>query len=258
MADAPHERPHARASTHLVVDDAEPRHVALVLGPEHAITVVIKDERGSPVAGAEVEVTAEGDRLPVGARSGSDGVAAVGRLGGGPWVVTARAPSLGLEEATGHAASDGETVALVLRKLGGLAVRVIGPDDASVAGARVQVAGASLWPPRAAETGPNGEVHIGGLAAGSYALRATRGELASPIELDVLLDRGEEKPVTLRRGAGSWVSVRVVDGEADDASPVARASVSLAEGGLSPFPMEATTDGKGRASLGPIRRAPRR
>jgi hypothetical protein len=252
----------ARGSTHLVLDggSAGPpgpgqdpgqgvRHETIVLGPEHSIAVVVKDDRGAGVE-AEVRVTSRAERLPVGARTGTDGVARVGRLGDGPWVVTALAP--GLEEATGHAAADGETITLVLRKLGGLAVHVVGPGAEPAQGARVEVAGAALWPPRAAETDARGDVHVGGLAAGAYALRATRGDLASPIELGVLLDRGEEKAVTLRLAPGSWVAVRVLEGDADDAEPVARASVTLAEAGLSPFPLEATTDARGRARLGPI------
>jgi hypothetical protein len=247
VADAPG---HARGSTRVAVDTGT-RMVTLALEAEHSIAVAAKDDRGAAVAGAEVEVTSsDAGGLPVGARTGPDGAVKVARLGAGPWVVTARAP--GLEEASGHAASDGDTVALVLRKLGGLAVHVVGPDDAPAAGARVQVAGAALWPPRAADTDASGDVHIGGLAAGAYALRAAKEDLVSPIELGVFLDRGEEGSASLRLGAGSWVSVRVLDGDGDAAGPVARASVSLAEAGLSPFPFEATTDAKGRALLGPV------
>src|SRR6185369_7528078 len=37
-----------------------------------------------------------------------------------------------------------------------------------------------------------------------------------------------------------------------DAAPVSGANLVLAEGGLSSFPLEATTDARGAASLGPI------
>jgi hypothetical protein len=52
--------------------------------------------------------------------------------------------------------------------------------------------------------------------------------------------------------AGRFLEVRALDGEGDDADPVAGARISLAEGGLSPFPIEATTGKNGRAHLGPF------
>jgi hypothetical protein len=239
----------ARASTRLVVDEHR-RDVEIDLEPEHTIDVVLKDEGAAAVAGAEVQVVASGDPLPVGARTGSDGVARVARLGAGPWRVTASAP--GFEEGSGRAAHDGETVTVVLRKLGSFVVHVVGDGGEPMPGARVFVAGATLWPPRVAETDASGDVRIGGLGAGVYALRASRGSYVSAIELGVALGRGEEKPVVLKVAPGRWVGVRVTDGDAEDAPAIAAARVTLAEAGLSPFPIEATTDAKGRARLGPI------
>jgi protocatechuate 3,4-dioxygenase beta subunit len=239
----------ARASTHLVVSD-EVRFVDLGLALEHAIDVVVKDEEGAPVQDAEIEVASSKDLLPVGSATDRKGVSHARRLGPGPWRVSARAP--GFEEATGRADRDGETVALVLRKLGAFAVHVVDPDDRPAAGARVAVAGAALWPPRMAATDDHGDVRIGGLMAGTYALRATRESMASPIELGIGLARGEEKPLTLKLGRGHFVVVRVTDGEGEDADPIPGARLTLAEGGLSPFPLEATSDAKGRARLGPV------
>ncbi len=241
----------ARGSTRLVVD-SQRRAVTIDLGPEHVIDVSVKDEVASAIAGAEIEVVAPGDPLPIGARSGSDGGAHVGRLGAGPWRVTARAP--GYEDGSGHAEHDGDAVSIVLRKLGSLSVHVVGGADggSAISGARVLVAGAMLWPARAAETDARGDVRIGGLTEGVYALRASRDDLVSGIELGVALWRGEEKSVVLRVMPGRWMGVRVTDGDADDAAGIASARVMLAEGGLSPFPHEATTDANGRARLGPI------
>jgi len=239
----------ARGATHLAVD-AAPREVTIALEPEHAIDVVVKDERGLPVPDAEIEVVASAEPLPFGGRAGADGVAHVARLAAGPWRVTARAP--GFDEANGRASADGETVSLVLRKLGAIDVHVVSEGERPASDARVEVSGAMLWPPRAAETDGHGDVRIGGLAAGTYALRATWGDRVSPIELGVMLDRGEEKSLTLRLVQGRFVGVRVTDGDGDDAPPIEAARVSLAEGGLSPFPLEATTDAAGRARLGPI------
>jgi protocatechuate 3,4-dioxygenase beta subunit len=113
-----------------------------------------------------------------------------------------------------------------------------------------------LWPARSAQTGENGDILLGSLAAGSYAVRATAGDRVSPIELGVMLARGEHKTVVLHLVPGRFVAVRVTDGPSDDADPVRAARVSLAEGGLSPFPFEARTDAQGRARLGPIAPGP--
>jgi protocatechuate 3,4-dioxygenase beta subunit len=250
VADAPGR---ARGSTNVVVE-AGSRAIDLELLPEHMLDVAVRDDGGQPVGGAEVEVSASSDPLPVGARTGGDGTVHVGRLGAGPWRVTARAP--GLEEASGRASQDGELVSLVLRKLGAIAVHVVGAGDLPVPAAHVEVAGATLWPARSATTDDQGDVRIGGLAVGTYALRAVAGDLVSPIELGVFVGRGEEKSVVLHVAPGRWVVVRVTDGDAEDADPIDRARVTLAEAGLSPFPLEATTDRKGHAALGPIAPGP--
>jgi Carboxypeptidase regulatory-like domain/PDZ domain len=244
----------ARGATRLAIEPADgARSIALALGPEHALDVVVNDELGAAVAGASIEVAspvaAGADPLPVGARAGGDGRARVGRLGPGPWRATASAP--GFEDAGGNG-REGTALTLTLRKLGAIAAHVVGQDATPAAGARVAVAGATLWPARVAIADARGDVRIGGLAAGTYALRATKDDAVSPIELDVGLGRGEEKQVVLRLGRGRFVGVVVTDGDARDAAPIASARVTLAEGGLSPFPLEATTDRAGRARLGPI------
>jgi Carboxypeptidase regulatory-like domain/PDZ domain len=250
LADAPGR---ARASTHVLIDAAG-RSVALSLGPEQTIDVTLRDELSAPVPDAELEVVEAGDPLPVGARAGADGRARVGRLGPGPWRITGHAA--GYEDATARAKQDGEAVVLLLRKLAAIRVHVVAQDDHAAGSARVSIAGASLWPPRAATTDPDGDVRIGSLAAGTYALRATMGDSVSPIELDVSVARGEEKTITLRLARGHFVGVRVTDGDGPDADPIGGARVTLAESGLSPFPLEATTDPAGRARIGPIAAGP--
>jgi hypothetical protein len=239
----------ARGSTHLALGAFDARDVTIALEPSHSIRVTVRDDAGA-LLGADVEVLTPADPLPVGARAGPDGLAIVDRLAQGPWRVTARAP--GYDEAAGRATHDGDTVPLVLHKLGALVVSVTGPNDRPVAGARVVTAGGALWPARATETDANGEVHIRGLAAGVYALRAVKEEDVSPIELGVPLARGEERRVALRLAPGRTIAVRATDGATEDAEAVAGARVTLVEGGVSPFPLEATTDKKGRARLGPI------
>ncbi len=238
----------ARGSTRLAIA-AGARAVGIDLAAEHTLEVVARDEVGVPVAGAELEVAASGDPLPIGARAGPDGRAVVGRLGVGPWQATARAA--GFEDASGRG-KEGETLVLVLRKLGAITAHVLADDASPAAGARVAVAGAMLWPARVATANAHGDVRIGGLQAGTYALRATKDDTVSAIEFDVAVGRGDEKQVVLRLARGRFVVALVTDGEAADAPPVPAARVTLAEGGLSPFPLEATTDREGRARLGPI------
>ena len=239
----------ARGSSHLAVD-AGARAITVELSPAHAIDVLVKDEPGAAVAGAEIEVIAPGEPLPVGSRTDSEGRARVDRLGAGPWRATARAP--GYEEADGRATRDGETLTLVVRKLGSLVVHVVGPDDRPAPGAIVSIAGPMLWPPRMASSDDGGDLKLGSLSTGSYALRATKDDAVSAIDFDVALGRGDEKQVVLRLERGRFVGVRVADGDSADATGIAAARVTLAEGGLSPFPLEATSDATGRARLGPI------
>jgi len=239
---------YARGSTQRIL--AGPSlSLPLLLPRAHHLAVSVADDLGQPVRGAEVEV-AGGDPLPVGAKTDADGRATVGRLGEGPWMLAVRA--LGFEEVVRHGVREGEAPRIVLRKLGALLVTVVGEGGARVPLAHVQIAGSSLWPARATDTGADGTARIGGLAAGSYALRATSGERVSATDVGIPLGRGEERPVTLTLVPGVFAAARVVDGETDDAAPVAHARVTLVEGGLSPFPLEATTDEHGSARLGPV------
>jgi len=241
----------ARASSHAVLTRGS-RLVTLELVREHLLEVSVHDDLGKALAGAEIEIQGA-DPLPIGARTGVDGLALVHRLSASPWIATARAP--GYEPLTRRSVRDGERLVLTLRKLGALQVNVIGADGLG-AEATVLLAGSEIWPARSVDTDRQGHVHISSLAAGSYALRATSKGEASPIELGVLLGRGEEKEVVLRLGPGRFVAARVMDGEASDASPIAGARVSLAEAGLSPFPLEGTSDRNGWVRLGPIAPGP--
>ncbi len=246
LVDAP---ARARGSAHVAIGEGT-RAVSIELAPAQAIDVSVKDELGAPMAGAEIEVVAASDPLPVGARTGPEGRARVDRLGSGPWRVVSRTP--GYEEATGRANRDGEALSLVVRKLSAILAHVVGPDGRPAAGAIVAVAGPALWPPRKASTDERGDLKIGSLFAGSYALRATKDDAVSAIDFDVAVGRGDEEQVVLRLARGRFVGVRVTDGDAADATGIAAARLTLAEGGLSPFPLEGTSDAKGRARLGPI------
>ena len=116
--------------------------------------------------------------------------------------MTARAE--GFEDATGRG-KEGEPLRLVLQKLGAILAHVLGVEASPAPGARVAVAGATLWPARVATADAHGDVRIGGLAAGTYALRATKDDTVSAIEFDVTVGRGDEKrSCSASRAVASW------------------------------------------------------
>jgi hypothetical protein len=238
---------YARASQ-MVVVVAGARRLDLELAKEHFLEVRVKNEQGAPMDGAEIEVRGGGDPFPVGARTGSDGSARVGRLGEGPYFVNVRA--LGFEEVQKRRVPEGEVVLVTLSKQGALLVRVVGEDGQPAPGARVLLAAPNLGSQRVAETTKDGTVRIGGLDTGSYTLRAVKGTSVSPIEIGVPVSRGEEKTIELHLAPGVMIVAQVVDAISDD--PIAGAKTTLAEGGLSPFPVEGVTDKHGKVILGPI------
>jgi hypothetical protein len=255
LADAPG---FARGSTSLVLVPAagEPRIVELRLGPEHGFDVEVRTTTGDPVPLASIEVQT-GEPLGVGARTDLWGRAHVGRLPKGPWVVHATAA--GYDVATDRGVRDDAAIVLVLHRLGAITVTVVRAGtagDEPVQNARVLIAGTALGVPREGRTGATGRVKLAGLFAGTFALRAVLGAEVSDVELAVSLAAGEEKELTLRLGPGRSVPVLVVDDDGDDADPVGGARVVLAEGGVSPFPVEAVTGRDGRALLGPIAPGP--
>ncbi|MBL8606743.1 MAG: carboxypeptidase regulatory-like domain-containing protein [Myxococcales bacterium] len=245
VADAPGM---SRASA-MVVTEPGRRRVELAMEPERTVDVSVKDEAGAPKEAAEVEVLGA-EPVPIGALTDASGRVKVGRLRAGPWVVRVRAP--GYEPVVRRGAREGELVEVVLRKLGAFVVTVVDSAGAPAGRARVLITSASLHPARIADADERGVVRIGSLDAGAYALRAVRGSAVSPVELAASLGVGEEKAVTLKLASGVHVAVRVVDDEGERADPVAGAQVTVAEGGVSPFPVEGVTDGQGRAVLGPV------
>ncbi len=236
----------ARASSHLLL--VGERAIDLVLLPEQSFDVTVRDAEGKPIADATIEARGA-EPLPVGATTDPQGRAHVGRLGAGPWSVTIRKD--GYDSAT-ERAKDHADLAITLRRLGSILVHVFDPDGNPARDARVQIAGSSLWPAREGKTGEHGMVKLAGLYSGSYAVRSTWKMHASNIEISIALGPGEEKEVELRLLPGRMVTVLVVDSDEQDAQAVVGARIVLAEGGLSPFPLEALSDRSGHATLGPI------
>ena len=236
----------ARKSTMVVLEPGA-RRLDVTLLPAQVLSVVVEDEAHARVPGAEVEVSA-GDPVPVGARAGDDGAAHVTSLGRGPYRV--RVQAKGFDAQTKSNVAPGETCVVTLSRLGTLEVTVVSATEKPAPHATVSIAGASLYPSRAAETDGAGHVRISGLSPGSYALRGRLGSEISVTELAVALGRGETKSITLKLGQGLSAEVVVTDAAGDGPLPAAR--ITLAEGGISPFPLEAVTGKDGRAVIGPF------
>jgi hypothetical protein len=242
---------YARASQRLVVGSAARSRLDFVLGAEHVLDVVVRTDQGVPVEDVELEVSGA-DPFPVGGRTGPGGLVRVSQLGEGPFVVVAR--KAGFEEVTRRRAPEGQVCTITLGRQGALVVKVTSEAGESVQNARVWIASPALWPARIAETSADGIVRIGGLDPGSYALKATMGARTSTTELGITVGRGDETNVELKLVPGIFVAVLVTDGATDE--PVGKARVTLAEAGLSPFPIEGLTNNAGRVVLGPMAHGP--
>lgn len=239
----------ARASTDLVLPVTEP--VRLSLGPEQRLSVLVVDELGDAVSRATLLVDTS-DPLPFGALTDVTGAAAIARLPAGPWTVRAHAP--GFESALAENVQ--RDLRLVLRRLSGIDVLVVDAAGAPAPGASVVIGGASLWPARRAETGPDGLARLRALSAGSYDLRASRGPLVSSTLHGFELARGAREKLTLELAPGRLITALVTDGDGESAPSVAGADVILAEGGLASFPHHGRTDRHGKVTLGPIAPGP--
>ena len=179
----------ARASTRLVLG-SEPKSVALVARPAGRLSVRVLGDDDKPIANATVEVRCA-DPLPFVGRTDRAGNIGFDRLCPAPYQVRA--------SADGHeAAKRGSVVPgplplrMVLKKLGSILVSVVTSDGNPAPLATVYLAGAGVWPARQTQSNALGEALIGGLPAGAYDLRATRGALASAILSGLSVQRGEK------------------------------------------------------------------
>ena len=133
----------------LSIAEGEAAFVTLRLRPAHRLTGQVTDERGEPIAGAQVSVRRDGVALlSFDVTTDTRGRFRVDGLLPGPWWVTARAP--------GHLATSAETVvpgdlALVLTRGATVEGRVVDERDRPVAGATV------LWLGPATAARPTGD-----------------------------------------------------------------------------------------------------
>ncbi|HMA97505.1 MAG TPA: carboxypeptidase regulatory-like domain-containing protein [Polyangiaceae bacterium] len=240
----------ARSSTQFVMDEAE-REAELVLGTEHMQEVTVLDEQSTPIANATVLVSTT-DPLPYGALSDASGRATVARLGQPPYRIRVSARGYESADLRGIVAP----MSVKLRRLGALLVRVEDGQGIPIPEATVMLSGTSLWPARRATTNEKGQANVHGLLAGSFDLKAVKGDRVSRTELGVALARGEQKSLVLRLMPGRMLTVLVTDGDSEPIAPVANADVVVAEGGLSTFPERGRSNNDGRVVLGPFEPGP--
>ncbi|HZO14567.1 MAG TPA: carboxypeptidase regulatory-like domain-containing protein, partial [Polyangiaceae bacterium] len=239
----------ARTSTRLVLEPGK-REISLKLRDAESFEVVVVDPTQRPIRSASVTLYGT-DPLPFRAFTDGRGLARLTGLGPPPYAVEVEAAgfdhkliaNLGLEDSP---------LFVKLERLGGLVVIVEEPDGKPAPGATVLVAGSSLWPARSAVTDENGRVTISGLSRGFFDVRAERGNLVSDAELGIMLERGENKEVRLHRVEGAYVTVKVTEGDGENAPPISGADVALVEGGISSFPRYGRTGQDGTVALGPI------
>jgi protocatechuate 3,4-dioxygenase beta subunit len=225
--------------------------VRVVLDHEATLTVRVTDEQGAPIARATVLVTAA-DPLPFGALTAKDGRVTIGRLPPAPWTVKASAAGYESVERTGVT----RELALSLRRLGSITVRVEHADGKPAPGATVAIAGSSLWPARRAQADAAGNARIAGLLAGSYDLQATLGSEVSDPTIGITLERGANLETTLVLLPGRSVTALVTDGEGEHPLVVPNADVVLTPSGLASFPLRGRTGTDGKVTLGPVAQGP--
>jgi len=186
----------------------------------------VETPAGRPAAGSSVQVfeaTGSAAVLIAGVRTDAEGRIAIQPLRPGRYRIVATHPDWTRAEVTIRVRAEAEArVALRLDTAGGIRVQVFSPDGRPVRGAAV-----ALEPdggkPRPAFTDRSGRVHVSGLPAGDYMVRATHCDWA-PASTRTTVYLGGDTPVALRLVEPGTIQLRVVDPEG---RPVPAADVEV-------------------------------
>jgi hypothetical protein len=187
--------------------------------------------------------------------SDADGQFTIDRLASGEYRV--------LAEAAGFAPAELQRLAVpgppAVLRLAGDGQAIVGRvlvGGAPAGGARVLLSGEGGAGPREAIAGQDGAFIFRGLGAGAYALRATKGTMASPVSAGVRVAAGrrgpmarDPVPVRLELASGGYLEGRVVD-DAGGALPAATVRIEAAP--EDPLPEVATAGRDGRFRVGPL------
>ena len=220
----------------------------------------VRDGRGSPVPGARVVAIASGAAAVPGppreATTDADGRFAIDRLEAGSFRVLAEAPGFESAELPPVALPSAEVEVHLAGEAQVIAGRVLA-GGAPADGARVLLAHGTETTAREALALADGTFMFAGVGPGLYALRATRGSLASPVAAGVTVEAGparrpakvDARDVRLELAPGAFVEGRVVD---DAGAPVAGAGVRVEPTGGDLTSDQVTADGAGRFRAGPF------
>ena len=239
LVDAPGRARHSE----LLVLGTQPGRVAVSLPRAEPLAVRVQDALGRPIAGATVQVRA-GDSLSHAALTAADGGVRLEHVGASVESVRVTAP--GYDAAVASPAS--RDVSVTLSAPAALEVLVQLATGQPAPGALVWVSGIGVWPPRELRADADGRARLEGLSRGTYDLRARLDAFVSAGSTEVTIERGRSEQLVLVLEPGRFVSVRVSHAE----GPVPGARVTLAEDGLSAFPISELAGADGVARLGPL------
>lgn len=254
----------ARAAESVVLRAGD-NTLQVALAPGWRLQGRVRDDDGNAVADALVTIARDtsGDPAPRDARLESwtvhaddDGTFECDTLPSGAFSVqAARAP---YEPVTVPVVAVPATAPLdiVLQRMAAIRGRVLAPENPSLAGATVSLAGSGVWPPRILRTAAGGEFHFPAVPPGVYELRAEHRELISaPLE-GVAIDSGQEVAVELALNPGVVLTGTVT--EAASGRALAGAQVRVHEDALTASSKDARSAKNGGFEVRGLRPLPHR
>jgi len=223
--------------------------IALTLGPAASIagtTSALRGANRSALGSVLLHATREGTTAAedpgVATRSDADGRFRLDGLSPGTWRIALVADGFEALQRIGVAAPSAD-LALTLRALATLTLRVVDAAGGYAPGATVVVSGSGIWPPRSLTTDARGEVALSALPGGVYEVRASHGTTVAEPIAPLWIEPGEVRAATAVLGEGRALAGQVTDALTGRALVGAR--VALTEDGISTAPRATTTAADG-------------
>ncbi len=245
----------------LLMPDAAPVKIRIVLGPGHELTGTVFDEKGAPVPGVRMIAVRGNDWMPGRdkwfADTGPDGTYRLESLAAGPMSLYLQRPGMPVLSVGTAGIPDTTRFDVRLTPSGSITGTVTGDDGKPVAGAVIVMAMQNTWTPMSTKTGADGTYSLLNLPAGplgSFRVEA-QGFVPYPDPSANQQGAGESlragavmvRDVVLRRGRSAEVRVT-----SDTGAPIEGANVALhmqRMWGGEVRPWTAVTDKEGRCKL---------